>query len=947
MLFNETAIAAKSAYLDAILTRAGLLRDVIREFAGDEIEVAYDIIKRPWDPGGGATLFAVQFGNRKAFLKVKSAAVTVESKLEGEEQFIEIPSLRNEHEFLRKLQQISENVPQCLGYFEKEGFCFLFMEELIPYRTALATLSAQELLAAYRQIKSTLLCLFEINIVHTDVHDNNLMFRDKTPVLIDFEEARYLSQDVPFEESLDAAGENAWGNVGLMPEGFGFLSGYTCLNRLKKEFARQIIAKLPDLIKECNFDSSCSFLTALDHGDDDRIYQSINLPGITVEGQRPLEDSRIEFLLNVSEKLLKAPFTHLDIGSNLGRFNLELSRSPKILRTIGVEAYDRYVDLSKVLAFLDDSSKVEFFCAECGKDSLHELLQGQTVEFITMYSVYHHINNKEQFLKDLAKLNPSCLMIEMAAQEQCYGRSWKEEVSYIGRTMNMRYACLLAYSQDYQRPIVLLSNTPNVEKIIAGEERSVQAKTEPHAPSTPLVSVVLPTYNNLGMLRVSIKSILAQTLSGFELIIINDGSTDGARDFLDRLTDPRIRVIHQENRRLPGALNTGFEIARGKYLTWTSDDNYCSPVFLESLARALDENPDTGFAYSAFAWIDSEDRITGVCSNQDFSYSNLLRCNPGNASFMYRRECQERVGFYDPQLEGAEDWDMWLRITEQFNPVYVPEILYYYRLHDQSMTATKAATIRQAAQLTFRKATERQKNRLTVELLYPSILECKDKETARYNASLDFGTKMLSSPWNDTLHNQIAASFLEQALNMSGASLAAANLAVAYARLRQWEEALKIVHQVQTDNNHHIKRICDLLSQAHTSNDPRLLRQIPVLEPDLRSTELFRIQIKNKRVYAAPQTCIGSSDPQAPDGEIRKIIESGKGLLDSGDIEAARREFVKATVLYPESAEAYTLMGATSLHLGNLPHARASFRQALELRPEDPEALRLLASVPG
>src|SRR5262249_10919089 len=112
--------------------------------------------------------------------------------------------------------------------------------------------------------------------------------------------------------------------------------------------------------------------------------------------------------------------------------------------------------------------------------------------------------------------------------------------------------------------------------------------TTPVRPAdAPRVSVVLPVYNHLRFLPEAIRSVLAQTYRDFELVIVTDGSPDGTKEYLDALTDPRIVVVHQENRRLPGALNTGFAHARGELLTWVSADNHCAPLFLEALVGAL------------------------------------------------------------------------------------------------------------------------------------------------------------------------------------------------------------------------------------------------------------------------------------------------------------------------------------------------------------------------
>ncbi|MDD2273743.1 MAG: glycosyltransferase [Desulfuromonadaceae bacterium] len=241
----------------------------------------------------------------------------------------------------------------------------------------------------------------------------------------------------------------------------------------------------------------------------------------------------------------------------------------------------------------------------------------------------------------------------------------------------------------------------------------------------PLVTVVLPTYNHLSFLPKSIESLLLQTFTEFELIIVNDGSTDGTMEFLDSLSDPRIRIIHQKNSRLPLALNAGFKIARGQLLTWTSADNYCAPHFLEAFVSAFNNHPEAGFAYSAFAWINEDGQITGVHQNQDVSWANMIKANPGLASFMYRKECHVTLGWYDSDLEGAEDWDMWLRIIERYQAIYVPEMLYYYRIHNNSMTATKTSLIAASSQKTKIKASERQKGhntqQVTVQHVTPEV----------------------------------------------------------------------------------------------------------------------------------------------------------------------------------------------------------------------------------
>ncbi len=459
MQFNEIALAHKHEFLDSILGREDLLRQVLAAFSDDQ-PYEYSLLKRPWEPGGGSSLFSLSVGAQRSFLKVKRCEVLVESKLEGEEDFSNIPSLRNEFEFLQRVKDLSPNTPQLFEYVELEGYGFLFLEHLSPFSQVVSSLDASQLLSVYRQIEETARRLFAMGIVHTDIHEENIAFRDKTPVLIDFEEARFLAQDVPFEQSLDVIGQNGWGNVGEMPTREGTLQGPTCLSRLKRVIQELMLPKLQALVNECNFDSACPYLKALDHGEDERIYQSIKLPGFQVAGQRPLEDRRIDLIAETARQLFGRRFTHLDIGSNIGIFNLELDKRGLVDRSIGVEAYERYVSLAKVLAFLNGCSRAEFLHAECGVDSLSELLEGASLDLVTIYSVFHHIPNREAFLQDLRRLAPSHLMLEMAVQPECYdGRSWEDEVARICQLMGMRQARVLAFSEDYQRPIVLVSGS--------------------------------------------------------------------------------------------------------------------------------------------------------------------------------------------------------------------------------------------------------------------------------------------------------------------------------------------------------------------------------------------------------------------------------------------------------------------------------------------------------
>jgi glycosyltransferase involved in cell wall biosynthesis len=204
----------------------------------------------------------------------------------------------------------------------------------------------------------------------------------------------------------------------------------------------------------------------------------------------------------------------------------------------------------------------------------------------------------------------------------------------------------------------------------------------------PAVSVLIPTYNQAAYLPAAIESVLQQTWSDLELIVVNDGSTDQTRRVLRRFeSEPRIRITHQENKKLPGALNTGLRQARGEFLTWTSSDNLMLPTMLETLVKALRLNPEVSLVYADWELINRDANVLGVIRTLDYDPYLLMRTNYINACFLYRRICQDEVGFYNANYLHVEDWEYWLRLSERFQMMHVPQVLYQYRVHPDSLTS--------------------------------------------------------------------------------------------------------------------------------------------------------------------------------------------------------------------------------------------------------------------
>lgn len=205
---------------------------------------------------------------------------------------------------------------------------------------------------------------------------------------------------------------------------------------------------------------------------------------------------------------------------------------------------------------------------------------------------------------------------------------------------------------------------------------------------SPAISIVLPTYNGSRHLRTALDSCMGQTFRNFELIIVDDCSTDNTPSIIDEYAacDERIRIHrHDTNRKLPAALNTGFTMARGGYFTWMSDDNILDPLFLETLSKTLDTHPEAGLVYSAFLVIDDSGRPLKRVDPEPAQ--NLLLRNVVLASFMYRREVRDTIGDYNDDCFLCEDYDYWLRIYSRFALIPVPKVLHQYRDHPGSLTS--------------------------------------------------------------------------------------------------------------------------------------------------------------------------------------------------------------------------------------------------------------------
>jgi glycosyltransferase involved in cell wall biosynthesis len=212
----------------------------------------------------------------------------------------------------------------------------------------------------------------------------------------------------------------------------------------------------------------------------------------------------------------------------------------------------------------------------------------------------------------------------------------------------------------------------------------------PEAMSSPLVSVIIPAYNQGHYLGKAIQSVLDQTYPSFEVLVVDDGSTDDTAVVTRQFADARVRYIYKDNGGLSSARNTGVRNSSGEFLTYLDSDDLFLPTKLSLLVEALQARPEAGFAAGQSIPIDENEQPISTIFDTPIPEDTrrLVLGNPLHVgSVMVRRDWQARAGEFDESLRSYEDWDMWLRLARLGCPmIYVPEPVSLYRFHTAQMT---------------------------------------------------------------------------------------------------------------------------------------------------------------------------------------------------------------------------------------------------------------------
>jgi glycosyltransferase involved in cell wall biosynthesis len=204
------------------------------------------------------------------------------------------------------------------------------------------------------------------------------------------------------------------------------------------------------------------------------------------------------------------------------------------------------------------------------------------------------------------------------------------------------------------------------------------------------VSLLIPAYNRAAFVAAAVGSVLRQSYREFELLVWDDGSIDATADVADRAAagDPRVKIVRAAHAGLCPSINAAAKMLDGKYFGWVDSDDAIAPTALAETVQFLDSNPDVGMVYTDYLAMDESGRIGPLGNRTKIPYSrDRLLIDFMTFHFrLMRRAAFDHAGGIDENAAGAEDYDLCLRLSEQTEIRKLARPLYFYRVHDKSVS---------------------------------------------------------------------------------------------------------------------------------------------------------------------------------------------------------------------------------------------------------------------
>ena len=209
----------------------------------------------------------------------------------------------------------------------------------------------------------------------------------------------------------------------------------------------------------------------------------------------------------------------------------------------------------------------------------------------------------------------------------------------------------------------------------------------------PKVSVVIPAYNQAHFIAETIESVLAQTFQDFEIVVIDDGSTDNTPEIVSSFP---VRYFRQENQGPPSARNRGIELSNGEYIAFLDSDDVLMENALQKGVEVLDSHPEVGFSYGQASMMDEDGHIyrvrkssfldsSAIVDGKEQIREVLFSNRIATSAVMVRRQCLDEVGVFQEELRTHQDLEFFIRVLKRYPAAYIAEPLVKYRVHPNQL----------------------------------------------------------------------------------------------------------------------------------------------------------------------------------------------------------------------------------------------------------------------
>lgn len=206
----------------------------------------------------------------------------------------------------------------------------------------------------------------------------------------------------------------------------------------------------------------------------------------------------------------------------------------------------------------------------------------------------------------------------------------------------------------------------------------------------------MPAYNRVDLIGASIESALAQTFADFELIVVDDGSSDGTGEAVRQFRDPRVTLLTRPHLGMSAAMNAGVRAARGLYYARLDSDDLWNTEFLAATVEAMERPPRVGVVYTRARTFGDDPKLNEADRGMPLifperPFESMLVRDHASAAALVRIECHQRVGGFDETLRWWEDWDFWLRVSRHYAFRFVDRTLVHLRLHNSNASLIDGA----------------------------------------------------------------------------------------------------------------------------------------------------------------------------------------------------------------------------------------------------------------